>query len=134
MLSDRTKVVRGVLAFLAGCALLGLFMGVRGALPGNVDPDYESGAPVSTPSGVVIEAAPVADNALMATNTAVNEVATNDAEETKQEEKTEPPAPAAAPPPAAPVTNTPKEEAPPADPVGELIDQPAAQPPLTDLY
>ena len=119
MLTDRTKVVRGVLAFLAGCALLGLFMGLRGALPGNVDPEYES-SPVSTPSGVVVEAAPVTENALVATN----EVATNEVEE--EEER-----PAPAPEPEALATPAPKEEAPPADPVGELIEQPA-QPPLGD--
>ena len=90
MLTDRTKVVRGVLAFLAGCALLGLFMGLRGALPGNVDPEYES-SPVSTPSGVVVEAAPVTENALVATN----EVATNEVEEEEEEaEEEERPAPA----------------------------------------
>ena len=127
MLTDRTKVVRGVLAFLAGCALLGLFMGLRGALPGNVDPEYES-SPVSTPSGVVVEAAPVTENALVATN----EVATNEVEE-EEEEAEEEERPAPAPEPEAPATPAPKEEAPPADPVGELIEQPA-QPPLGDLY
>ena len=128
MLTDRTKVVRGVLAFLAGCALLGLFMGLRGALPGNVDPDYASDAPLSTPSGVVVEAAPVADNALVATN----EVATNEVEE-EEEEAEEEERPAPAPEPEALATPAPKEEAPPADPVGELIEQPAP-PPLGDLY
>ena len=127
MLTDRTKVVRGVLAFLAGCALLGLFMGLRGALPGNVDPEYES-SPVSTPSGVVVEAAPVTENALAATN----EVATNEVEE-EEEEAEEEERPAPAPEPEAPATPAPKEEAPPADPVGELIEQPAP-PPLGDLY
>ena len=127
MLTDRTKVVRGVLAFLAGCALLGLFMGLRGALPGNVDPEYES-SPVSTPSGVVVEAAPVTENALVATN----EVATNEVEE-EEEEAEEEERPAPAPEPEAPATPAPKEEAPPADPVGELIEQPAP-PPLGDLY
>ena len=127
MLTDRTKVVRGVLAFLAGCALLGLFMGLRGALPGNVDPEYES-SPVSTPSGVVVEAAPVTENALVATN----EVATNEVEE-EEEEAEEEERPAPAPEPEALATPAPKEEAPPADPVGELIEQPA-QPALGDLY
>ena len=127
MLTDRTKVVRGVLAFLAGCALLGLFMGLRGALPGNVDPEYES-SPVSTPSGVVVEAAPVTENALVATN----EVATNEVEE-EEEEAEEEERPAPAPEPEAPATPAPKEEAPPADPVGDLIQQPAP-PPLSDLY
>ena len=122
MLTDRTKVVRGVLAFLAGCALLGLFMGLRGALPGNVDPEYES-SPVSTPSGVVVEAAPVTENALAATNEVEEEE-----EEAEEEER-----PAPAPEPEALATPAPKEEAPPADPVGELIEQPA-QPPLGDLY
>ena len=127
MLTDRTKVVRGVLAFLAGCALLGFFMGLRGALPGYVDPEYES-SPVSTPSGVVVEAAPVTENALVATN----EVATNEVEE-EEEEAEEEERPAPAPEPEALATPAPKEEAPPADPVGELIEQPA-QPPLGDLY
>ena len=128
MLTDRTKVVRGVLAFLAGCALLGLFMGLRGALPGNVDPEYES-SPVSTPSGVVVEAAPVTDSpALVATN----DTATNDVEE-KDEAAEEEASPEPEPAPDIPATPAPKEEAPPADPVGELIEQPA-QPPLGDLY
>ena len=131
MLSDRTKVVRGVMAFLAGCALLGLFMGLRGALPGNVDPDYESAAPVSTPSGVVVEASPVAENLLVATNAATNEAATNEVEE--EEETTEAPA-APTPAPTAPVTPVPKEEAPPADPVGDLIEQPTPPPPLGEIY
>lgn len=133
MLSDRTKVVRGVMVFLAGCALLGLFMGLRGAMPGNVDPEFGSDAPVSTTSGVVVEAAPVADNALVATNTETNDVATNEVEE---EEDAETPAPAPTPQPAAPVTPAPKEEAPPADPVGDLIDPatPAPAPPIGDLY
>ena len=130
MLSDRTKVVRGVMAFLIGCAVLGLFMGLRGALPGNVDPDYASDAPLSTPSGVVVEAAPVADNALVATN----DTATNDVEE-KEEEAEEEAAPAPEPEPEPAATPAPKEEAPPADPVGDLIETPAAPPPpLSDLY
>ena len=131
MLSDRTKVVRGVVAFLAGCALLGLFMGLRGALPGNVDPDYASDAPLSTPSGVVVEAAPVTDNPVVVTN----DVATNDVEENEEaaEEEVRPaPEPAPEPQPVVP-TPAPKEEAPPADPVGDLIQQPAP-PPLSDLY
>ena len=131
MLSDRTKVVRGVMGFLAFCAVLGLFMGLRGALPGNVDPDYESGSPVSTPSGVVVEASPVSDNLLVAT--ATNEAATNEVEEEEdEEEKTAAPA-TPTPEPAAPATPAPKEEAPPADPVGELIATPAPPPP-GDLY
>ena len=127
MLTDRTKVVRGVLAFLAGCALLGLFMGLRGALPGNVDPEYES-SPVSTPSGVVVEAAPVTDTAPVVTN----DNATNDVE-AEEEEAEEEVRPAPQPEPVVPATPAPKEEAPPADPVGDLIEQPAP-PPLSDLY
>ena len=130
MLNDRTKVVRGVLAFLAACSLLGLFMGVRGAMPGNVDPEFGSTAPLSTASGVVVEAAPVGDEALVATPT--NEVAANEVEE--EEDEAPEPAPAPTPAAAAPATPAPKEEAPPADPVGELIEQPAPPPPLGDLY
>ena len=129
MLSDRTKVVRGVMAFLVGCAVLGLFMGLRGALPGNVDPDYASDAPLSTPSGVVVEAAPVADAPPVVTN----EVATNDIEEEEEEAVEEEVRPAPEPEPEAPAVPTLQEEAPPADPVGELIEQPAP-PPLSDLY
>lgn len=132
MLSDRTKVVRGVLAFLAGCALLGLFMGFRGAMPGNVDPEFGANAPLATTSGVIVEAAPVGDEALVATP------ATNDAATNEVEEEDEAPEPAAAPTPApaAPATPAPKEEAPPADPVGELIEAPAPAPapPIGDLY
>ena len=129
MLSDRTKVVRGVMAFLIGCAVLGLFMGLRGALPGNVDPEYES-SPVSTPSGVVVEAAPVTDSAPVVTN----DTATNDVEE-KDEEAEEEAAPAPEPEPEPAATPAPREEAPPADPVGDLIETPAAPPPpLSDLY
>lgn len=129
MLSDRTKVVRGVMAFLVGCAVLGLFMGLRGALPGNVDPDYASDAPLSTPSGVVVEAAPVTDTPPVTTN----EVATNDVEEAVEEVEEEEVRPPPAPEPEAPATPTLQEEAPPADPVGELIERPVP-PPLGDLY
>jgi hypothetical protein len=130
MLSDRTKVVRGVLAFLGFCAVLGFFMGIRGAMPGNVDPDYDS-APLSTPSGVVVEATPVGENALVTPNDmALNEEAKEEAEEEEKEATPEPAPPTLAPEPSA----APKEEAPPADPVGELIAPPAAPPPPGDLY
>lgn len=119
------------MAFLGFCAVLGLFMGLRGALPGNVDPD-ESGAPLSTPSGVVVEATPAAENLLVTPNDmALNE----EAEEEEEEEQAEPTLAPSAPQPE-PVA-APKEEAPPADPVGDLIQPPApapAPPPLSDLY
>ncbi|HEX5775236.1 MAG TPA: hypothetical protein VFX95_01015 [Caulobacteraceae bacterium] len=119
------------MTFLVGCAVLGLFMGLRGALPGNVDPDYASDAPLSAPSGVVVEAAPVTDNAPVVTN----DTATNDVEEEEEAAEEEVrPAPEPEPEPDVPATPAPKEE-PPADPVGDLIETPSAPPPpLSDLY
>jgi len=125
MLSDRTKLVRGVLGFLAGCAVLGFILGLKGAMPGRVDP--ETGPPAAAAqSGVTIEAA-------MQENTAPLPEEKKEEEKPAEEEKAEP---TPAPQPEAPRTEipaAPKEEAPPADPVGDLLAPPAATPP-PDIY
>ena len=129
MVSDRSKIVRGVLAFLAGCAVLGLALGLKGSFPRNVDPD-EQGPMANTPSGVVIE------DATAQQDTPPVALVENKAEPETSTEEVKPTAPPAeAPKPAPPPVAAPKEEPPPADPVGDLIQQPApAPPPPTDLY
>jgi len=133
LLSDRTKVTRGVLSFLALCAVLGFVTGLRGALPSAV---YEEEGPVAaTPSGVVVEAAPAIEPPLPA-----EEEEATEEEKAAEEEKAEADdAPAPTPQPKAETpasTPAPTEEAPPADPVGELIEQQPAStpPPPTTLY
>jgi hypothetical protein len=135
MLSNRTKVVRGVMVFLAGCAVLGFITGLRGAMP-PAEADYDSGAPLSTASGVVVEASPMSDAPPPAPVEEDAEQAEEDeaaAEEPAREEEPEPeptpppPRPAPAPAPKA----EPREEPPSSDPVGDLLTAP---PPLADLY
>lgn len=128
LLSDRTKVIRGVLSFLALCAVVGFVTGLRGALPSGV---YEEEGPVAaTPSGVVVEAAPALEPPV-----AANEEEKAEEEKADEEEKTAAPAPAEQPKTAPAPVAAPSEEAPPADPVGQLIEQqPAAAPPPGDLY
>lgn len=129
LLSDRTKVTRAVLGFLALCALVGFVMGLRGALPRGGDEDTEpQGPPAEAASNVVVEATPEQQTAAPAANQpAANEEASAANEDAKQAaeeaaatkaEQTKPvqPAPAAAPP----------EEAPSNDAIGQVLDQ---QPP-----
>jgi hypothetical protein len=120
MLSDRTKLVRGVLGFLAGCAVLGFILGLKGAMPGRVDPVTEPRPLAATQSGVVIEATAQENTAPLPEE---------EKEEAPEEEKAEP-APAPAPEsPKVEIPAAPKEEAPPADPVGDLLAPPATTPP-----
>jgi len=118
------------MGFLAGCAILGFLLGLKGAMPRNVDPDMNQGPLASTQSGVVVEATAQENTApLPPEEKKDEEVAAADekAEETK-------PAVAEAPKPAAPAA-APKEEAPPTDPVGELLQPaPAPAPPPDTLY
>lgn len=134
MMGDRTKLLRGVLAFLAGCAVLGFAMGLRGAIPA-AESDYDADAPLSTTSGVVVDAAPVVDTAPPAVEQPPAEEEATDEEAPAEEKKAEAPTP---PPPAAtrpapPPVPEPKEEPPPADPVGDIIAPPPPSA-LNNLY
>jgi predicted lipid-binding transport protein (Tim44 family) len=123
LLSDRTKVVRAVLGFLAFCALIGFVMGLRSALPRNTEDAEPQGPPAEATSNVVVEATAAQETPAPAANEpAANEPADNaDAEQAAEEkaatkaEQTKPvaPAPAAAP----------AEEAPSNDTIGQVLDQ-----------
>jgi hypothetical protein len=126
LLSDRTKVTRAVMGFLALCALVGFVMGLRGALPRGGEDVGPQGPPAETASGVVVEATPAQDTPAPAANepaAAAEEPAApdEDVEQAKEEaaatkaEQTKPvqPAPAAAP----------AEEAPSNDAIGQVLDQ-----------
>jgi hypothetical protein len=123
LLSDRTKVVRVVLGFLALCALVGFIMGLKSALPRNTEDTEPQGPPAEATSNVVVEASPAQDApAPVAEEPAATEpVEKVDAEQAAEEkaatkaEQTKPvvPVPAAAPP----------EEAPSNDAVGQILDQ-----------
>ncbi|MGE5566678.1 MAG: hypothetical protein ACM3YN_11060 [Parcubacteria group bacterium] len=125
LLSDRTKVVRAVLGFLAFCALVGFVMGLRSALPRGGDEDTTpQGPPAEATSNVVVEATPAQETPAPVTNEpAANEeaAANQDAKQAEEEaaatkaEQTKPvqPAPAAAP----------DEEAPSNDAIGQVLDQ-----------
>ncbi len=135
MASDRTKLLRGVLIFLAGCAVLGFVMGLRGALPAGDIGYGDEASPVS--SGVVVEASPVQDippPTVQEQPQAKEEAAEEPAEPEAPAAEPEPepkPEPKPAPKPAPPPKPAPKEEPPPADPVGDLIQGPAV---LNNLY
>jgi len=138
LLSDRTKVVRAVLGFLAFCALVGFVMGLRSALPRGGDEDTAPQGPPAETSNVVVEATPAQEApAPVANEAAANEedAAQNaDAKQAAEEaaatkaEQTKPvqPAPAAAP----------AEEAPSNDAIGQVLDQPQQNtaPPPPNLY
>jgi len=128
MTSDRTKLLRGVLVFLAACAVLGFVMGLRGAMPAG-DIDYGDAATTEA-SQVVVEAAPVED---IPPPVAEEEPKAREEAEEEPEPEPEPqPEPEPEPKPkAAPTPPAPKEEPPPADPVGDLIQAPPA---LNNLY
>lgn len=123
LLSDRTKVVRAVLGFLAFCALIGFVMGLRSALPRNTEDTEPQGPPAEATSNVVVEASPAQETPAPAANEpAANEPTDNaDAEQAAEEkaatkaEQTKPvaPAPAAAP----------AEEAPSNDTIGQVLNQ-----------
>jgi hypothetical protein len=125
LLSDRTKVTRAVMGFLALCALVGFVMGLRSALPRGGEDVGPQGPPAEAASGVVVEATPAQDTPAPAVNEpAANDeapAADEDAEQAKEEaaatkaEQTKPvqPAPAAAP----------AEEAPSNDAIGQVLDQ-----------
>jgi hypothetical protein len=123
LLSDRTKVTRAVLGFLALCALVGFVMGLRSALPRGGEDVEPQGPPAETASGVVVEAMPAQDSPPAAANEpAANEEAPAtdaDAEQAKEEaaatkaEQTKPVQPAPAP----------AEEAPSNDAIGQVLDQ-----------
>ena len=124
LLSDRTKVTRAVMGFLALCALVGFAMGLRSALPRGGDDVGPQGPPAETASGVVVEATPAQDSPAPAANEpAANEeaaAADDDAEQAKEEaaakkaEETKPVQPA-------PVA--PAEEAPSNDAIGQVLDE-----------
>jgi outer membrane biosynthesis protein TonB len=130
MTSNRTKLLRGVLVFLVGCAVLGFVMGLRGAMPAG-DIDYEDAATTQA-SNVVVEAAPMED-ALPPQSAAEEEPAAREEpeEEAAPEPQAEPePAPKPEPKPKPAPQPAPKEEPRP-DPVGDLIPVPPA---LNNLY
>lgn len=129
MWRTRTKLLRGVVVFLIGCAILGFFMGVKGALPRGGAVAVDPGPPPAPTEGVIIEAAPMEE--AIATPPATEdepEAAEPEAKEKPKEPEKKAPEPKAepAPPPA------PREEPPPADPVGDLLDPPA--PPEAVIY
>jgi predicted lipid-binding transport protein (Tim44 family) len=134
LLSDRTKVVRAVLGFLAFCAVIGFVMGLRSALPRNSEDAEPQGPPAEANSNVVVEATAAQETPAATNEPATNEPADNaDAAQAAEEkaatkaEQTKPvaPAPAAAP----------AEEAPSNDAVGQILDQQQnAAPPPPNLY
>lgn len=137
LLSDRTKVVRAVLGFLAFCALVGFVMGLRSALPRGGEDTEPQGPPAEATSNVVVEATPAQEAPAPAANEpAANEEAsaeTADAKQAAEEqaatkaEQTKPvqPTPAAAP----------AEEAPSNDTIGQVLDQQQnTAPPPPNLY
>ncbi len=114
--------MRWVVLFLMGCALLGFFMGLKGALPRGEPGSIDSGPPAAPTDGVVIEAAPL-EEAIVTPPAEDEEKAEAPKPEEKAEEPKAPEPKVLAPPPPAP-----KEEPPPADPVGDLLEAPAPPP------
>lgn len=117
------NAVKGVALLLAAVALLGFYLGVRGAMP--TSNDAEESAPAATTTGPVQDVQPIqeiippppapepkAEDANVAANKA--------AEEEDDEEEDEPaPLPPPVKTPRPPATNSA-----PADPIGNLIQQP----------
>ena len=122
LLSDRTKVVRTVMGFLALCALVGFAMGLKSALPRNVDEGASMGPPAEATSNVVVEASPVQDTPPVANEPAANEEAATNADE-KQAEEEKVATKAEETKPVQPAPAAPPEEAPTNDAVGQILDQ-----------
>jgi hypothetical protein len=123
MWASRTKLLRGVVAFLIGCALLGFIMGLKGALPRGGTEPIDSGPPAAPTDGVIIEAAPIEEEVIAPADKDGDDEPAKEAEKAAEPEKAPEPKTAAPPPPPAP-----KEEPPPSDPVGELLEAPPPPP------
>lgn len=118
------NAVKTVAVVLAVVALLGFYLGVRGAMP--VGGDADKGAPAAATTGPVQDVQPIqevippppvpAANAADA-NTSASKTA--DEDEDEAEEPALPPPAKYAPPPSA--------NAAPADPIGNLIQEPPAE-------
>lgn len=123
MWASRTKLLRGVVAFLIGCAVLGFIMGLKGALPRGGAQPIDSGPPAAPSDGVIIEAAPIEEDIVIPPEKDEKDKAgPKEAEKTAEPEKTAPEPKTVTPPP------VPKEEPPPSDPVGELLEAPPPPP------
>lgn len=123
------NAVKGVAVLLAAVALLGFYLGVRGAMPASGG--AEESAPAASTTGPVqdvqpiqevIPPPPVPEPKAEDANLAANKAAEEDEDEPEEEE----PAPEPAPPPP-PVKTAPRPPAgntAPADPIGNLIQAP----------
>lgn len=113
------NAVRGVAILLAVVALLGFYLGVRGAMPTSNDTEESAPAAAATgpvqevqPIQEVIPPPPVPEPKAEEANVAANKAADED-----EDEPASPPPPVKTPRP--PATNSA-----PADPIGNLIQQP----------
>ena len=117
------NAVKGVALLLAAVALLGFYLGVRGAMPAASGP--EESAPAATTTGPVqdvqpiqevIPPPPVPEPKAEDANVAANKTADGDEDEEEAE-------PAPLPPPVK-TPRPPATNSAPADPIGNLIQQP----------
>lgn len=121
------NAVRGVALLLAAVALLGFYLGVRGAMPTSAGADESAPAASTTgpvqdaqPIQEVIPPPPVPEPKAEEANLAANKAADEDQEDEEEPE----PEPAPPPPPVKTAPRPPAGNTAPSDPIGNLIQAP----------